>query len=141
MQWLENLQHQINEDESDEDEGLDTLFSTPISPPPFSDIESDEESNSESDFESNGSVERRNIYYRELLYEIWALCDEVRYTCIINHIAELMLWALQLHLLQHFAEFRPDQFRQKVRVDPEIFDYILNQISDHEIFRLKLNHP
>ena len=115
-QRLENLQRRINEDESDEDEGLDTLPSTPISPPPFS----------ESDSESNGSVERRNTYYWELLYEIRALRDEVRYTCIINHIAKPMLRASQLHLLQHFVEFRPDWFRQKVRVDPEIFNCILD---------------
>ena len=105
MQRLENLQCWINEDESDEDEGLDTLPSTPISPPPFSDIKSDEESDSESDSESNSSVERRNTYYWELLYEIRALHDEVRYTRVINHIAKPMLQASQLHLLQHFAEF------------------------------------
>ena len=103
-QQLENLQRRINEDESDEDEGLDTLPSTPISPPPFSDIESDKESDSESDSESNSSVERRNTYYQELLYKIRVLRDEVRYTRVINHITEPMLQASQLHL-QHFAEF------------------------------------
>ena len=77
---------------------MDTLPSTPISPPPFSDIKS----------KSNGSVERRNAYYQELLYEIQALHNEVKYTHVINHIAELMLQALQLHLLQHFVEFQLD---------------------------------
>lgn len=49
--------------------------------------------------------------------------------------------ASQLHLLDHFAEFRPHLFRQKVRVDPEIFDCILERISDHPIFKSKSNNP
>ncbi|KIK74134.1 hypothetical protein PAXRUDRAFT_151301 [Paxillus rubicundulus Ve08.2h10] len=40
----------------------------------------------------------------------------------------------QLHLLEHFADHRPHLFRQRVRVNPEIFDDILDHISDHPIF-------
>ncbi|KIJ10157.1 hypothetical protein PAXINDRAFT_86482 [Paxillus involutus ATCC 200175] len=40
----------------------------------------------------------------------------------------------QLHLLENFADHRPHLFRQQLRVNSEIFDDILDQISDHPIF-------
>ncbi|KIK74122.1 hypothetical protein PAXRUDRAFT_176640, partial [Paxillus rubicundulus Ve08.2h10] len=42
--------------------------------------------------------------------------------------------ASQLPLLKHFADHRPYLFCQRVRVNPDIFDDILDQISDHPIF-------
>ncbi|KAF9220555.1 hypothetical protein BS17DRAFT_714286 [Gyrodon lividus] len=42
--------------------------------------------------------------------------------------------ASQLHLLEHFADHCPHLFCQRVRVNPDIFDDILDQISDHPIF-------
>ncbi|KIK81385.1 hypothetical protein PAXRUDRAFT_156221 [Paxillus rubicundulus Ve08.2h10] len=40
----------------------------------------------------------------------------------------------QRHLLEDFADHHPHLFHQWLRVNPEIFDDILNQISDHPIF-------
>ncbi|KIO11382.1 hypothetical protein M404DRAFT_127507 [Pisolithus tinctorius Marx 270] len=48
--------------------------------------------------------------------------------------------APQLHLLEHFAEHRPDLFRKKLRVNPEIFDDILDQISHHPVFHNQSNN-
>ena len=48
--------------------------------------------------------------------------------------------ASQLHLLQNFADFRPHLFRKKVRVDPEIFDCILDEISTSPVFTSKSNN-
>ncbi|KIK72563.1 hypothetical protein PAXRUDRAFT_180436 [Paxillus rubicundulus Ve08.2h10] len=42
--------------------------------------------------------------------------------------------ASQLPLLKHFADHCPHLFCQRVRVNPDIFDVILDQISDHLIF-------
>ncbi|KAF9224255.1 hypothetical protein BS17DRAFT_795716 [Gyrodon lividus] len=47
--------------------------------------------------------------------------------------------ASQLHLLEHFADHHPHLFCQRVRVNPDIFDDILDQISDHPIFNQSHN--
>ncbi|KAH7905417.1 hypothetical protein BJ138DRAFT_1017729 [Hygrophoropsis aurantiaca] len=49
--------------------------------------------------------------------------------------------ASQLQLLEHFAVHRPLLFRKRLRVDPDIFDRILNQISDHTVFQNRSNNP
>ncbi|KIJ61940.1 hypothetical protein HYDPIDRAFT_72537, partial [Hydnomerulius pinastri MD-312] len=38
-------------------------------------------------------------------------------------------------------DHRPHLFRKKLRVNPEIFDLILDQISDHPIFQTQSNNP
>ena len=45
-----------------------------------------------------------------------------------------MMWASQLCLLDHFADHRPHLFLGHLRIWPEIFDRILDQISSHPIF-------
>ncbi|KIO04663.1 hypothetical protein M404DRAFT_142786 [Pisolithus tinctorius Marx 270] len=40
----------------------------------------------------------------------------------------------QLSLLDHFADHRPHLFLRRLRVWPEVFNHILNQISSHPIF-------
>ncbi|KIK92061.1 hypothetical protein PAXRUDRAFT_72617, partial [Paxillus rubicundulus Ve08.2h10] len=40
----------------------------------------------------------------------------------------------QHHALEHFTDYDPHIFCQRVRVNHEIFDNILDQISDHPIF-------
>ncbi|KAF9222989.1 hypothetical protein BS17DRAFT_836590 [Gyrodon lividus] len=69
-----------------------------------------------------------------MLGGISALADEVIRARVLHHPAEPMMKASQLHLLEHFADHRPHLFRQRVRVNPDIFDDILDQISDHPIF-------
>ncbi|KAG2752546.1 hypothetical protein P692DRAFT_201673833, partial [Suillus brevipes Sb2] len=48
--------------------------------------------------------------------------------------------APQLHLLVHFGQHRPLLFRHKLRVDPDIFDNILDLISGHHIFHNNSNN-
>ena len=43
-------------------------------------------------------------------------------------------------LLEHFAEFHPHLFRKKLCMDPNVFDCILDQISNHVIFQSKSNN-
>ncbi|KIJ13924.1 hypothetical protein PAXINDRAFT_80094 [Paxillus involutus ATCC 200175] len=49
--------------------------------------------------------------------------------------------ASQLPLLEHFADFRPHLFHKKLHVDPQVFDCILGQISNHPIFLSHGNRP
>jgi hypothetical protein len=44
-------------------------------------------------------------------------------------------------MLVHHEEHRPHLFRQKLHVNPEIFDDILDQISDHLIFHNQSHNP
>ncbi|KIK93843.1 hypothetical protein PAXRUDRAFT_144142 [Paxillus rubicundulus Ve08.2h10] len=44
------------------------------------------------------------------------------------------MWASQLPLLEHFADFQPHLFYKKLCVYHKVFDCILSQISDHPIF-------
>ncbi|KIK15951.1 hypothetical protein PISMIDRAFT_36126, partial [Pisolithus microcarpus 441] len=48
--------------------------------------------------------------------------------------------ASQLPLLSHFAEHHPSLFRKKLRVNPEVFDNILDQISSHPVFQNQSNN-
>ena len=48
--------------------------------------------------------------------------------------------ASQLHLLQNFVDFWPYLFHKKVRVNPEIFDCILDKISTSPVFTSKSNN-
>ncbi|KIK96931.1 hypothetical protein PAXRUDRAFT_137345, partial [Paxillus rubicundulus Ve08.2h10] len=47
-----------------------------------------------------------------------------------------------LILLDHFADHSPGLFQKRLRVDPNIFDGILDQINEHPIFSSALlNFP
>ena len=105
-----------------------TLFS-PLS----SESESTSDLGSESTDDSITSLEIKNAHYHRFLNAIHALQDEIQKARIIHPIAERPFHAPQLHLLQHFADHRPHLFRKKLRVDPEIFDCILEQIISHPI--------
>ena len=47
----------------------------------------------------------------------------------------------QIHLLEHWRHRNLDQYRRKVRVDPDIFDRIVSMIRDHHIFHNNSNVP
>ncbi|KAG2342246.1 hypothetical protein BDR05DRAFT_1027075 [Suillus weaverae] len=49
--------------------------------------------------------------------------------------------APQIQLLDHFTSHRPQLFQKKLCVSPEIFDDILNEISDDPIFHNQSNNP
>ena len=78
--------------------------------------------------------------YNQLLSELRALRDEVVTTRVLERLTEPMPKASQLHILEHCAEHHPDQFCQKLRVDPHIFDDILDQISEHPVFQNQSNN-
>ncbi|KAG2343723.1 hypothetical protein BDR05DRAFT_883912, partial [Suillus weaverae] len=44
-------------------------------------------------------------------------------------------------MLVHHEECCPKLFRQKLQVNPEIFDDILDDISGHPIFQIRFNNP
>ena len=90
---------------------------------------------------SKGSTALEDAWYCHLLGAISALHDEVLKACILQHIPVPMMRASQLPLLEHFANFRPHLFCKKLRVNPEVFDCILDQISSHPIFLSRRNQP
>ncbi|KIK98292.1 hypothetical protein PAXRUDRAFT_134508 [Paxillus rubicundulus Ve08.2h10] len=49
--------------------------------------------------------------------------------------------APQIHVLAQCGKECPKLFHKKIRVNPEIFDNILDQLSDHPIFQSKSNNP
>ena len=95
-----------------------------------------------SDFDSSGDeADHVTARYNRLQHQIAALRDEVEKARILHRPDEPMPRAPQLHLLVHFGEHRPHLFRQKLRVEPEIFDDILDLISDHPIFSNNSHNP
>ncbi|KAG2343428.1 hypothetical protein BDR05DRAFT_884380 [Suillus weaverae] len=51
------------------------------------------------------------------------------------------MWAPQIQLLNHFAIHCPELFQMKLYVNPDIFNDILDQISDHPVFHNQSNNP
>jgi len=49
--------------------------------------------------------------------------------------------ASQIHLLEHWRHSNLDQYRRRVRVNPNIFDGIVNKICGHKIFHNNSNVP
>ncbi|KIK73925.1 hypothetical protein PAXRUDRAFT_177145, partial [Paxillus rubicundulus Ve08.2h10] len=49
--------------------------------------------------------------------------------------------APQIHVFAQCGEEHPELFHKKIRVNPEIFDDILDQLSDHPIFQSNSNNP
>ena len=118
---------------------------TPITPitPIASQISSSGLSDDSSDL-SDDSVAfymQQDAQHQRLLGVISALHDEVLRARVLNRVSVPMMRASQLPLLDHFADHRPHLFRKKLRVDPEIFDRILEQISGSDIFIPKGNQP
>ena len=140
----ENLLCYALEDMEDDLDDLDTdddlIFIPP--PTPISLLPSDDESKSDlsSESESINSMEVRDQHYEQLLGAIEVLEDEIQRVQVLHNIGVPMMHALQLQLLDHFAEFRPHLFHQKVHVHPDVFDCILDQISDNAVFKSRLNH-
>ncbi|KIK92892.1 hypothetical protein PAXRUDRAFT_45160, partial [Paxillus rubicundulus Ve08.2h10] len=66
-----------------------------------------------------------------LLQGIAAYADKIIATRVLNQPLVPVMKASQLILLDHFVDHCPGLFQKKSRVDPNIFDVILDQISDH----------
>ena len=75
-----------------------------------------------------------------LLGGIMALINEVEKARFLNRLDVPLSHAPQLHLLEHFAVFRPHLFRKKLHVNPVIFDCIVNKICKDYIFHSRLNN-
>ncbi|KIK13121.1 hypothetical protein PISMIDRAFT_18220 [Pisolithus microcarpus 441] len=78
--------------------------------------------------------------YTQLLDTIEALCDEVEAVRVLEDLGEPIPKASQLPLLSHFAEHHPSLFQKKLRVNLEVFDDILDQISGHPVFQNQSNN-
>jgi hypothetical protein len=118
---------------------LDMMVVTPPSPitPLLGNI-SDISDLSES---SSDDTDHTTAHYDRLHDMIEALHDEIDRARILHQPDAPLLRAPQLALLDGFAVSRPHLFRKKLRVNPAIFDDILDQISDHPIFTNRSNNP
>ena len=90
--------------------------------------------------DSTSSIDEILAPYARMLNTIQALHDEVEMARVIDRQEGKMPKISQLELLHYFAEDRVSLFRKKVRVDPPIFDDILDQISDHAVFHNQSNN-
>jgi len=89
---------------------------------------------------SDGSILIHKEYAR-IIGSLTALQDEVQMACVLHIPDEPPMRAPQIQLLDHFAIHRPQLFRMKLRINPDIFDDILNQISDDPVFYNQSNNP
>ncbi|KAH7911779.1 hypothetical protein BJ138DRAFT_1005858 [Hygrophoropsis aurantiaca] len=78
--------------------------------------------------------------FHEFLDAVAAEEDEVIRSRVLNKRKKIGR-APQLHLLEEWALESPENFRHKLRVDPAVFDGIINKIDDHPIFQNKSNNP
>lgn len=140
---LEILQDDSGYESMDSILSQDYIYISPVTPasPASPPTDGGSISDSESSISSTDLKDEQAANYRRLLDAIRSLRDEVMRARVLNHIIVPPLRASQIHLLDHFAEFRPHLFRKKVRVDPEVFDCILNQISGDPIFQSRSNNP
>ena len=131
------------QDHEDSSSDFDTNFDTDdmdITPPsPLTPNLSSQFSNGSDD--SDDDSDDITACYDRLQDTITALRDEVERARVLHKPNEPPPRAPQLHILVHHEEHRPHLFRQKLRVDPLIFDDILDQISDHHIFHNRSNNP
>ena len=124
----------------DEDDAFEPIIIPPPSPIPPLVLLDFFDSESESNSEDLGGMQDQDKPYQRLLGEITALIDEVEKARYLNRLDVPLLRAPQIHLLEHFAVFRPHLFRKKLRVDWPIFDRIVDKIREHEIFNSGSNN-
>lgn len=96
-----------------------------------------------SEHSGNSSVNSIVIHeqFAQLLGSLTALRDEVEMTRVLHQPDEPPMRAPQIQLLDHFTIHRPHLFQKKLRVSPEIFDDILDEISNDPIFHNQSNNP
>jgi hypothetical protein len=117
---------------SDSDLDLSLMVITPPSPltPILADM-------SDSDLSGDEINPITTAHFHQLQDSIAALRDEVEKAHALHCLHkpdEPPPQAPLLHLLVHFREHHPHLFQHKLRVNPEIFDDILDLISNHPIF-------
>ena len=130
------------EDSGSENDGIPVIIS-PVTPITLITLICPQMSNNSSD-SSDDSVAcymEVDAQHRCLLGKIRALHDEVARVHVLNHVPVPMMRVPQLPLLDHFADYQPHLFHKKLRIDSQIFDRILEQISGSDIFIPKGNQP
>ncbi|KIK72334.1 hypothetical protein PAXRUDRAFT_22106 [Paxillus rubicundulus Ve08.2h10] len=121
-------------DSSVEDDSSDSnSIPKPSSPLSLSDPSEHFDNSMDSDDNSISTIGSDDALHL-MLQGIAACAEEAATVQVLNRLPVPVMKASQLILLDHFAEYRPGLFRKKLRVDPDIFDKILDQISDHPIF-------
>jgi hypothetical protein len=110
------------------------MMITPLMPPTpyFSDSSDSDSSSDESD--------NFTACYDHLNDTIMSLRDEVIRVCVLHCPNAPPMQAPQIQLLHDFGNSRPHLFRKKLRVNLDIFDDILDQISRHAIFTNRSNN-
>ncbi|KAG1835815.1 hypothetical protein DFJ58DRAFT_735465 [Suillus subalutaceus] len=119
--------------DSDSDSGLDMLI-TPPSPltPQLSEF---------LDSDSDDEITRVTAHYDRINDTITSLRDEVSRACVLQKPDAPPMQAPQIHLLHDFGTSRAHLLWKKLRVNPEIFDDILDHISGRPIFTNQSNNP
>ncbi len=72
----------------------------------------------------------------------WAKIDMLRQAILVSRVLREhppVKKASQIHLLEHWHNSNPNQYKRRVRVDPDTFDSIVNKIRDHRIFHNNSN--
>lgn len=134
--WAEHAMADGEVSESDSSISEDSVIRTPSPVSPMSPDMSD----SSDDSDMSMSVEI-HLNFLRIIGSLAALWEEVEETRVLNHPAKPPMRAPQIQLLDQFAVHHPDLFRKKLHVSPEIFDDILNQISNHPVFHNQSNNP
>jgi hypothetical protein len=122
-----------------DDDTISLSSSTPSPLSPLSPLSS-MGGTSELDNSSISSVDT-TLPYDRLRDTIQALRDEVKRARVLHKPDEPPPQASQLHMLVHHEEHCPHLFRQKLHVNPEVFDDILDHISNHPNFQNQSNNP
>jgi hypothetical protein len=99
---------------------------------PSSDLPSDDSMNIPSS-DSEISNQLSNCLFTALVDAIGALEDEVRKARVLRTHTRVS-HAPQLHLLDEWSLNDPRRFRRKLRVDPPVFDRLVELIENHPIF-------
>ena len=86
------------------------------------------------------TIELISVPYKKVMRVIEKLREDIEAIRVLDRPGVPVPKFPQLQLLHHFAEYRPAQFRKKLRVDPHIFDDILEEISDHTVFQNRSNN-
>ena len=80
------------------------------------------------------------MYFVVTHAEIARLRREILATRVLHKNPAIMKMS-QLPLLKQWRSGNLDQYRRRVRVDPDIFDSIANKIRDHRVFHNNSNTP
>ncbi|KIK74773.1 hypothetical protein PAXRUDRAFT_19548 [Paxillus rubicundulus Ve08.2h10] len=129
------LEHQLQASSPDSSSSnSDMSILVPSPPSPITPTLSGPEINSDTGKPDSPHDDLDSAILQLLLHGIQALTDEIAHARVLHQPVVPMMKSSQLHLLEHFANHHPHLFHQQVRVNPEIFDDILEHISDHPIF-------